>query len=118
MERKLEKKRNEQEESEYREFESELKNVEETQEIKENDTVMNTKLLQEGGSFSGNSSSMEEVMRICGCLSQLDFHLDKSKKSMSMLGVQHHFLKLPNITESRNSYHKRRGLNYFSNIMN
>lgn len=25
---------------------------------------------------------------------------------MSMLGVQHHFLKLPNITESRNSYHK------------
>ena len=64
MERKLEKKRNEQEESEYREFESELKNVEETQEIKENDTVMNTKLLQEGGSLSGNSSSMEEVMRI------------------------------------------------------
>ncbi|GMC28382.1 unnamed protein product [Saccharomyces cerevisiae] len=64
MERKLERKRNEQEESEYREFESELKNVEETQEIKENDTVMNTKLLQEGGSLSGNSSSMEEVMRI------------------------------------------------------
>lgn len=72
---------------------------------------MNTKLLQEGGSLSGNSSSMEEVMRIA--LMGQD-----NKKSMSMLGVQHHFLKLPNITESRNSYHKRRGLNYFLIMMN
>lgn len=64
IERKLEKKRNEQEESEYREFESELRNVEETQEMKENETVIDTKRLQGDDRLSGNNSDREKVMKI------------------------------------------------------
>ena len=64
IERKLERKRNEQEESEYREFEFELRNVKEKQERTENETVINIKNLQEDDNLLENNSDSEKVMKI------------------------------------------------------
>ncbi|CAI4056231.1 hypothetical protein N7582_000546 [Saccharomyces uvarum] len=64
MEMKLEKKRNEREESEFREFEFELRNVEETEELKANETFMNEHSLREGNSVKENNGGNEKVMKI------------------------------------------------------
>ncbi|CAI4058998.1 hypothetical protein SKDZ_04G5610 [Saccharomyces kudriavzevii ZP591] len=64
IERKLEKKRNEQEESEYREFEFELRNVKETQELEENEIIINTKPLQGNNSLKGNNGDTEKVIKL------------------------------------------------------